>query len=73
MFNAYKGTCFRLAQTLFQTASFRPKNRSKKVKNLFYCGHFTHPGIGMPMVIISGYVAVNLVKVYGNNTATTNI
>lgn len=73
LYNAYKGTCFGLAQTLFQTASFRPKNKSTKVSNLFYCGHFAHPGIGMPMVIISGYVASDLVKKYGNNTTTTNI
>jgi phytoene desaturase len=70
IYNSYKGTCFGLAQTLFQTASFRPKNRSKKVKNLFYCGHFAHPGIGMPMVIISGQVAANLVKENVNNANT---
>ena len=32
--------------------SFRPKNRSKKVKNLFYAGHNTIPGIGLPMCLI---------------------
>jgi len=62
IYNSFQGTCFGLAQTLFQTANFRPKNRSKKIKNLFYSGHFTHPGIGMPMVIISGKVVANLIK-----------
>mgnify|MGYP001385457723 CR=1 FL=1 len=66
LYNSYKGTCFGLAQTLFQTASFRPKNKSDKVSNLYYCGHFTHPGIGMPMVIISGYVVSELIRKNGN-------
>ena len=61
MYNAFKGSCFGLAQTLFQSLSFRPKNRSKKVKNLFYAGHFTHPGISMPMTLISGKVVANMI------------
>jgi len=61
LYNSFQGTCFGLAQTLFQTANFRPKNRSRKVKNLFFAGHFTHPGIGMPMVIISGEVVSNII------------
>jgi phytoene dehydrogenase-like protein len=35
-----------------QSAFFRPKNRSKKVSNLFYAGHNTLPGIGLPMCLI---------------------
>ena len=29
-----------------------PKNYSKKLKNLFYTGHNTIPGIGLPMCLI---------------------
>lgn len=52
-FNAYKGTALGLSHTLMQTAVFRPRQRSKKVGNLFYVGQYTHPGIGMPMTLIS--------------------
>jgi phytoene desaturase len=38
---------------MMQTASFRPNNYSKKLSNLFYVGHNTNPGIGVPMVIVS--------------------
>lgn len=62
LYNSFKGSCFGLAQTLFQSLNFRPKNRSKKLKNLFYVGHFTHPGISMPMTIISGEVVANIIK-----------
>lgn len=58
-YNAYQGTAFGLAHTLKQTAMFRPKNRSRKVKNLFYAGQYTNPGIGMPMVIISASIVSN--------------
>jgi len=56
-YNAYKGNAFGLGQTLLQTALFRPKNYSTKVKNLVYAGQFTIPGTGTSMAIISGQLA----------------
>jgi phytoene desaturase len=50
--NAWSGTALGMAHTLQQSAFFRPKNRSKKIKNLFYAGHNTIPGIGLPMCLI---------------------
>ncbi len=65
-FHAYKGNAYGLAQTLFQTANFRPALRSRKVKNLFYIGQCTVPGIGVPMVILSGKMAANQITMtYG--------
>jgi len=61
-YNAYKGTALGLAHTLKQTAVFRPKHESKKVKNLYYTGHYNHPGIGVPMVIISSQITNNIIK-----------
>jgi phytoene desaturase len=55
-YNAYKGTALGLAHTLRQTAIFRPAMRSKKVKGLYYSGQYTHPGIGVPMVIIASHI-----------------
>ncbi|MEY4560381.1 MAG: phytoene desaturase, partial [Actinomycetota bacterium] len=50
--NAWSGTALGMAHTLRQSAFFRPKNYSKKLKNLFYVGHNTIPGIGLPMCLI---------------------
>lgn len=61
---SYKGTALGLAHTLFQSAVFRPKQQSKKVNNLFYTGQYTHPGIGVPMVIIA---AENLHQLISKN------
>jgi len=52
-YNAYKGTALGLAHTINQTAIFRPNNYSKKVKNLYYVGAGTNPGIGVPIQLIS--------------------
>lgn len=52
-YNSYKGTALGLAHTITQTAIFRPNNISKKVKNLYYVGAGTNPGIGMPITLIS--------------------
>jgi phytoene desaturase len=65
-YNAYKGTALGLAHTLRQTAIFRPQHESKKVKNLYYTGHYNHPGIGVPMVIISSQILRDIIN-YNNS------
>ncbi len=63
-YNSFKGNAYGLANTLMQTAIFKPKMRSKKVKNLFYAGQLTVPGPGVPPSIISGRIAANEVESY---------
>ena len=55
-YHAYKGNAYGLANTLMQTAIFRPSCQSRKIKNLFYTGQFTVPGPGVPPSLISGEV-----------------
>jgi phytoene dehydrogenase-like protein len=50
--NAWQGTALGMAHTLKQSAFFRPANLSKKVKGLYYAGHHSVPGIGLPMCLI---------------------
>ena len=64
-YNSFRGNAYGLANTLSQTAIFRPSCRSKKVKNLFYTGQLTVPGPGVPPSLISGeVVAKEVVKAY---------
>lgn len=56
-YNAFKGNAYGLANTLRQTAIFKPKLKSKKIDNLFYAGQLTVPGPGVPPSIISGRIA----------------
>jgi phytoene desaturase len=52
-FNAWQATALGMSHTLKQSALFRPKNKSRKVSNLYYVGAGTVPGIGLPMCLIS--------------------
>lgn len=61
-FNSYKGNAYGLANTLFQTAIFKPSIRSKKVKNLFYTGQLTVPGPGVPPALLSGEMASHQIE-----------
>jgi hypothetical protein len=47
-----------MAHTLAQSAFFRPKNFSTKIDALYYAGHNTLPGIGLPMCLISAELVV---------------
>lgn len=65
-YHSFKGNAYGLANTLSQTAIFRPSCRSKKVKNLFFTGQLTVPGPGVPPSLISGeVVATQVIKQYG--------
>ncbi len=61
-YRAWKGTALGISHTLFQTAVFRPAMRSRKVANLHFAGQYTHPGIGVPMVLIAAEVAAANVR-----------
>ena len=52
-YNAFRGSALGFAHTLMQSAYFRTKNKHSKVKNLYFVGAGTVPGIGMPMCLIS--------------------
>ena len=58
-YNSFGGNAYGLANTLRQTAILKPSIRNKQIKNLFYAGHLTVPGPGVPPAIISGNVAAN--------------
>jgi len=52
--NVSKGSVFgSLSHTIFQMGYFRPHNRHAKYKNLYFTGGSTHPGNGVPLVLLS--------------------
>ena len=59
-YNSFKGNAYGLANTLMQTSIFKPKIKSKKLKNLYFAGQLTVPGPGIPPSIISGQIAAGL-------------
>lgn len=61
-YNGYKGNAFGLANTLMQTAIFKPSLRNKHLKNLFFAGQLTTPGPGVPPSLISGQVVAAVIE-----------
>ncbi|MEH1164683.1 phytoene desaturase family protein [Micromonospora sp. CPCC 205539] len=51
------GTPFAAAHSLFQTGPFRPSNLHRDLSNVVFVGSGTQPGVGVPMVLISGKLA----------------
>lgn len=55
--NLDRGAAFGLSHDFFQSAFFRPGNRSRLNRDLYYIGASTVPGNGLPMVLISAELA----------------
>ena len=54
IFNVMHGSVFgSLSHDIFQMGYMRPHNRHDKIKNLYFAGGSTHPGNGVPMVLLS--------------------
>ncbi|MBU2670122.1 phytoene desaturase [Actinoplanes bogorensis] len=51
------GTPFAAAHTFAQTGPFRPSNLHPGLDNVVFTGSGTQPGVGVPMVLISGKLA----------------
>jgi phytoene desaturase len=58
------GTPFALAHTFLQTGPFRPPNVERRMPGLVFAGSGTVPGVGVPMVLISGRLAAERVREY---------
>jgi phytoene desaturase len=58
------GTPFALAHTFDQTGPFRPSNVERRLPGMFFAGSGTVPGVGVPMVLISGKLAASRVGAY---------
>jgi phytoene desaturase len=55
------GSPFAAAHTLRQTGPWRPPTLDQRIENLVFAGSNTQPGVGVPMVLISGGLAAQRV------------
>jgi phytoene desaturase len=51
------GAPFAAAHTFGQTGPFRSPTLDRRIGNLVFCGSNTQPGVGVPMVLVSGRLA----------------
>lgn len=59
-----RGTPFALAHTFGQTGPFRPGNVDPRAPGLVFAGSGTVPGVGVPMVVVSGRLAADRVDAH---------
>ena len=57
-----RGTPFGISHRFFQTGPFRPNNVDRRAPGLVFVGSSTVPGVGVPMVLLSGRLAADRVE-----------
>lgn len=62
MSGAWRGALYGQSPNDRFSAFKRPHNRSKDIEGLYYVGGTTHPGGGVPMVMLSGRVTATMVQ-----------
>ena len=60
-----RGTPFALSHKFSQTGPFRPGNTDSRVPGVVFAGSGTVPGVGVPMVLVSGRLAAERVAEIG--------
>jgi phytoene desaturase len=60
-YNLTRGSTHGLSHKLTQMAYFRPHNRHSQYRNLYFVGASTHPGTGVPTVLVSAALAAERV------------
>ena len=58
---SYLGSIYGISSNDKKAAFLRQTNKSRSIKNLYFCGGSVHPGGGIPLVILSGKIASELV------------
>jgi phytoene desaturase len=58
-YKVLNGAIYGLASHGRMMGAFKPGNRSREVRGLYLAGGAAHPGPGMPMVMMSGWIAAD--------------
>jgi phytoene desaturase len=61
-YRAHKGSIYGLAANSIRGAFLRPKNRDKKIKNLYHVGVTAHPGGGIPLALRSAKIVSEMIN-----------
>ena len=61
LFNAHRGALYGPSSNSRMAAFLRPPNRSRDVRRLYFAGGSSHPGGGIPLVLLSGKHVARLI------------
>lgn len=65
-FNLQKGAAFGLSHNFMQVGYLRPANRHARYKNMYFAGASTHPGTGLPIVLLSAKLTTERILAEAN-------
>lgn len=72
-YGSNRGSIYGISSNSRSTAFKRPANRSRQIDGLFFAGGSSHPGGGVPLVILSGKMCADLVCRRFQNTLNKSI
>jgi len=61
-YNANRGSIYGVSSNGVFSAFLRPPNKARDIENLYFVGGATHPGGGIPLVLLSGKFAADLIS-----------
>jgi phytoene dehydrogenase-like protein len=72
-YNLTTGAAFSLSHTVLQVGYLRPHNRHRRYGNLYFVGGSTHPGSGLPMVLLSARLTAERILQDGHAVARRQV
>ena len=60
---SYRGALYGISSNTRLAAFARHPNRSRDYRGLYFCGGSCHPGGGMPLVMLSGKIVADLIRI----------
>ncbi|HEX8369232.1 MAG TPA: phytoene desaturase family protein [Pyrinomonadaceae bacterium] len=60
-YRANRGSIYGVSSNGIFSAFLRPPNKARNIENLYFAGGATHPGGGIPLVLISGKLTADLI------------
>lgn len=60
-YRAFRGALYGFASNSPWSAFLRPPNRAREVRGLYFTGGSTHPGGGIPLVLLSGKMTAEII------------
>jgi len=60
MYHANRGSIYGISSNNLRSAFLRPPNKARDIAGLYFAGGATHPGGGIPLVLLSGKMAADL-------------
>ncbi|MBA2503916.1 MAG: phytoene desaturase [Pyrinomonadaceae bacterium] len=59
-YNAHRGSIYGISSNSMLSLFLRPPNAARDIEGLYFAGGATHPGGGIPLVLLSGKMAADL-------------